>query len=283
MSAPARSARHAFAVEVGNAEGEMDLARAALLVAKEEYPPLAIEPYLIRLDAFSEEVRDRLAGETAPPVVLAEVVRILFDRHGLTGNRERYYDPRNSFLNDVLDRGRGIPLTLGIILLEVGWRLGLDLEGVNFPRHFLVRLKGEAKDFLIDPFHEGKIRFPDEAQELLDQLFGGTVRLQESHMSRASKRDMIVRLLLNLKGIYRKSGEHEKALAAVERILVVTPTAPREIRDRGVLLARLGRPDEAVAQLSTYLTLVPNAQDAEQVEELVKKIQGGLGPLTNLP
>lgn len=277
MTAPARSTRHEFAREVGQANEVMDLARAALLVAKEEYPGLAVEPYLIRLDAIAEEVRDVLAGETAPPIVLSEVIRVLYERHGLRGNRERYYDPRNSFLNDVMDRGLGIPLTLGIILLEIGWRVGLDLEGVNFPRHFLVRAPGQAKDLLVDPFHKGKIRFPDEAQDLLDQHFGGGVRVQPTHLNRASKRDMIVRLLLNLKSIYRKAGDHPRALAAVERILVIHPTSPTEIRDRGYLLANMGRNDEAVAQLKTYLTFVPSAGDADEVEALVREIGGPSG------
>jgi len=283
MTAPARSARYEFAEEVGRSEEAMNLARAALLVAKEEYPQLAVEPYLIRLDGFAEEARDRLDGETAPPVVLSEVIQNLFERHNLRGNRERYYDPRNSFLNDVLDRGLGIPLTLGIALLEVGWRLDLDLEGVSFPFHFLVRLRGQAADLLIDTFHGGKIRFADEAQELLDQHYGGEVKLQEAHLNRASKRDIIVRLLLNLKAIYQKSEEHEKALAAVERILVVHPTSSGEIRDRGYLLARLGRTQEAAAQLETYLTFAPQAQDADRVESLLQEIKSGAGPLTNLP
>lgn len=278
MSAPARSTRHEFAAEVGRGDDVMNLARAALLVAKEEYPPLAVEPYLIRLDGLGEEVRDRLAGETAPPVVLGELAWVLFERHGFRGNREQYYDPRNSFLNDVLDRGLGIPLTLSIVFLEVGWRVGLDVEGVGFPRHFLVRVRGEAHDLLVDPFHEGKIRFPDEAQELLDQQFGGTVRLQESHLNRASKRDMIVRLLLNLKGIYEKAGDYRRALAAVERILLIRPTSPTEIRDRGYLLARLGREGEAVAQLETYLTFAPGAQDVGKVEALLREIRAGRDP-----
>ena len=102
-------------------------------------------------------------------------------------------------------------------------------------------------------------------------------------MNRASKRDMIVRLLLNLKGIYQKSEEHEKALAAVERILVIHPTSSSEIRDRGYLLARLGRTDEAAAQLETYLTFAPQAQDADRVEALLREIKSGAEPLTNLP
>ena len=159
MSVPARSARARFADELARAEPEVDLARAALLVAAEEYPQLAPEPYLQRLDVFAERVRDRLSEESAPLVVLQELARVLFEEEKLRGNQEAYYDPRNSFLNDVLDRRLGIPLTLSIVYLEVGWRLGLPLQGVNFPGHFLVRFEGEALRLLIDPFQRGLIRF----------------------------------------------------------------------------------------------------------------------------
>src|SRR5690606_3987612 len=117
-----------------------------------------------RLDLLAERVKDRLSEESAPPVVLQEVGRVLFEEEGFRGNAEAYYDPRNSFLNDVLDRRLGIPLTLSIVYLEVSWRLGLPVEGVNFPNHFLVRYRGEALSLLVDPFQRGEIRFEDQAQ-----------------------------------------------------------------------------------------------------------------------
>ena len=201
MSTPTASARRLFAQEVARSEVDLDLARASLLAAKEEYSQLPEELYLARLDQMAEEVKDRLADETAPLVVMEELLEMLFVRRRFRGNREAYYDPRNSFLNDVLARGLGLPLTLGIVLLEVGWRLGLPMEGVNFPGHFLVRFKGNAVDLLIDPFDEGKVRFEDQAQELLDQVYGGVVRVQEGSPQRASKRDSLPRLLANLPGI----------------------------------------------------------------------------------
>ena len=253
----------------------MDLARAFLLVAKEEYPQLSVELYLARLDQLAEEVKDRLADETAPLIVLSEVVDTLYRRRKINGNREAYYDPRNSFLNDVLDRGTGIPLTLGVVLLEVGWRLGLPLEGVSFPGHFLIRFNGEAMDLLLDPFDGGKARFEDEAQELLDRVYGGMVRLQDAFMKTADRRNMIVRLLTNLKGVYVNVGDNKRALAAVERILMVTPTASAENRTRGVLLARLGRRDEAAEQFERYLRVSPSAADSKTVSVMVKDLREG--------
>lgn len=257
----------------------MNLARAALLVAREEYAQLPVERYLLRLDLLAEETRDRLGAESVPPVVLAEAIRHLFVARKLRGNREEYHDPRNSFLNDVLDRGLGIPLTLGIVLLEVGWRLGLPVEGVNFPGHFLVRYRGEAKQFLIDPFHGGMMRTRKEVEQILARQRETPGPLDDRHLRTAAKRDMIVRLLLNLKGVYHRRGDNARALAAVERILVVSPTARRQIRDRGYLLARLGRDDEAVAQLETYLAFAPDAGDAERVEALLRDLKAGGRPL----
>ena len=275
MNAPAWSARQEFAREIERPEEDIDLARVALLVAREEYVQLPVERYLVRLDMLAEEARDRLGSESAPPVVLTETLRNLFGVRKLRGNRNHYHDPRNSFLNDVLDRGLGIPLTLGFILLETGWRLDLPLEGVNFPGHFLVRYRGAAVEFLIDPFHGGKVRLRSEAQKILDRQHGGVVQLDDRHLRTATKQDMIVRLLLNLKGIYHRTRDHARALAAVERILIVRPTAPTQIRDRGYLLAQLGRAQEAVTQLETYLTFAPAARDVQRVEALVHELRNG--------
>lgn len=274
MKAPVPAPRTLFAREVDQPDARVNLARAALLIAREEYPQLPEARYLARLDQLAEEVKDRLDTETAPLVVLQEVLDTLFVRNGFRGNREAYYDPRNSYLNDVLDRGKGIPLTLGILVLEVGWRLGLPLVGVNFPGHFLVRYEGEAVRLLIDPFVEGRVRFEDEAQELLDRVYGGMVRVQPGFLRGAGRRDMLVRLLTNLKGIYLNARDHPRALAAVDRILMIHPTAPAEIRDRGTLLARMGRIEEALEQLEWYLDYAPGAADTGRVRNLVEELRG---------
>ena len=279
MPAPTASPRRAFAAEISRPEPEINLARAALLVAKEEYPQLSVEQYLARLDQLAEEVRDRLDDETAPLVLLDEMGTTLYRRHGFGGNRKAYYDPRNSFLNDVLDRELGIPLTLGLVFLEVGWRLGLPLEGVNFPSHFLVRYAGDVVRLLIDPFDGGSLRFEDEAQELLDRSYGGMVKVQDSFLRAANRRDMLVRLNTNLKGVYTNVGDHARALAAVERTLLITPLSPTANRARGMLLVRLGRHEEAVEQLQAYLHVAPGSADAEHVQEMVDALKEGRSPL----
>lgn len=273
MTLPARSARSRFAELVQRPEPELNLAEAALLVAAEEYPQLTPEPYLQRLDELSERVRDRTWDETAPIVMLDDVARVLFQEERFRGNQAQYYDPRNSFLNDVLDRRLGIPLTLGIIYLEVGWRLGLPLQGVNFPGHFLVRFDGEAVKLLVDPFQGGLIRFEDDAQDLLDQVYGGSVRLKPEYLRLADRRAMLVRLLSNLKGIYLNRHDEEKALSAIERILLITPDSADEERDRGMVLTRLGRSADAVAALRRYLELAPDAPDRARIELLLEQLE----------
>lgn len=272
MTVPARSIRSRLAEAVQLPEERIDLAHAALLIAAEEYPQLAPEPYLRRLDELAERVRDRLADESAPLVLLQEVGRVLFEEEGFRGNREEYYDPRNSFLNDVIDRRIGIPLTLSIVYLEVGWRLGLPLHGVNFPGHFLVRYAGEAMQLLVDPFQSGMVRFEDEAQDLLDHVYGGSVRMQEDFLRVADRRDMLTRLLANLKGNYLNRRDDVRALAAIERILIVRPDSADDERDRGIVLTRLGREREAAAALQRYLELVPDAPDSVRVKLLLEQL-----------
>jgi regulator of sirC expression with transglutaminase-like and TPR domain len=272
------SPRSRFERAITGPDAEVDLARAALLVAAEEYPQLPVDAYLHRLDVLAERTRDRLGGETAPTVVLQSLVRVLFEEEGLKGNADAYYDPRNSFLNDVLDRRRGIPITLSIILLEVGWRLELPLEGVNFPGHFLVAYEGEGIDFLIDAFDDGRVRFRDEGQALLDRVYGGGVRLREGFFERAGRRQILARLLTNLKGIYLNARDDERALRAVERLLLVTPDTPDEVRDRGILLARAGRFREAIDDLERYLELVPGAPDERRVHGLLRDLREQRSP-----
>lgn len=275
MSQLPSHSRKAFAEAVSGPDEDINLARAALLIACESYPQLPVSSYLGRLDALAERVQERLGSETAPLIVLEQVLSTVFEEQAFHGNRGAYYDPRNSFLNDVLDRKAGIPLTLGIVALETAWRLNLPLTGVNFPGHFLLRYRGELISLLVDPFDSGRTFFEEEAQSLLDRAYGGMVRIRPEFMRTARKRDILVRLLTNLKGIYLNTRDPERALAVIEHILLIHPTAAPEIRDRGTLLAQLGRTDEAIAQLEWYLGAVPEASDAQRIQALVDGLRGG--------
>ncbi|HSJ06513.1 MAG TPA: transglutaminase-like domain-containing protein [Longimicrobiales bacterium] len=272
MSLPAPTARSRFAAMVARPDDEVDLAAATLLIAAEEYPQLVPEAYVRRLDELAERVRDRQWDATAPVVILQDLNRVLFEEEGFRGNSDNYYDPRNSFLNDVLDRRLGIPITLSVIYLEVGWRLGLPLQGVNFPGHFLVRYDGEALKLLVDPFQGGLLRFEDEAQGLLDHVYGGAVPLQQDYLRKAGPKDILVRMLENLKGNYLNARDDARALTALERILLVRPDSADHVRDSGIVLTRLGREADAAAALERYLELVPDAPDRVRVRMLLDQL-----------
>jgi regulator of sirC expression with transglutaminase-like and TPR domain len=173
-----------------------------------------------------------------------------------------------------MDRRLGIPITLSIIYLEVGWRLGLPLHGVNFPGHFLVRYDGEALKLLVDPFQEGRVRFEDEAQGLLDVVYGGSVRMKPEFLRPADRKAILVRLLENLKGTWLNSRDDAKALGALERILLIQPDSAEHIRDAGVVLARLGRIEEARAALERYMVVAPDASDRVRVQLLLDQLGG---------
>jgi regulator of sirC expression with transglutaminase-like and TPR domain len=273
MSLPAPTPRSRFAREIAKPEPELDLALTALLIAAEEYPQLAPEPYLRRLDELAERVRDRQWDATAPVVILQDLTRVLFEEEGFRGNRDSYYDPRNSFLNDVLDRRLGIPITLSVVYLEVGWRLGLPLHGVNFPGHFLVRYDGEALKLLVDPFQGGMVRFEDEAQDLLDHVYGGSVRMQPEYLRVADRSAILVRILENLKNNWLNARDDARALGALERILLLLPDSPDHVRDMGMVLTRLGRNGEAVTALEQYIALSPDAPDIVRVRMLLEQLE----------
>lgn len=272
MGEPVEGVRVRFAREAAREPGRINLARAALLIAAEEYPQLPVEHYLGRLDHLGEEVRGRSAGESAPLLVFEELRRVLVGRGRFRPGSEGLLDPRNSYLNDVLDRGTGIPLTLGIVLLEVGWRLGLPLEGVRFPGHFLVRFRGEGVRFLVDPCDPEAIHFEDEAGALLLRFCGPGVPMTRSYLRTADRREILLRLLSNLRETFTRSGDPARALAALDRILLLRAASPSDLRDRGLLLAGMGRGEEAGKALREYLDRSPAARDAGRIRRLLLRL-----------
>jgi regulator of sirC expression with transglutaminase-like and TPR domain len=265
-----RSARQQFTEIVARSEDTLNLAEAALLVAKEEYPDLDTRYYLGRLDRMADEVRSRLCEEEIPERRLEALNRYLFESLGFKGNRDDYYDPRNSFLNDVLDRRTGIPITISTVYLEVGWRVGMPLQGVGFPGHFLVKYAGRGGEVVIDPFGRGAILTKDDCQDCLDRIFGQRVQFHPGLLAATSKRQILIRILRNLKGIYLAGNDHRRAVAAVERILIIDPGLAPEIRDRGILRMHLGRTAQGIVDLERYLTMNPTTDDVEEVRRRLR-------------
>ncbi len=287
-----------------NAPGQ-ELAPAALAIARVEYPSLDAAPYLAMLDRLGAEARSRV-GRGADP---AEAVRLLneylYDDLGFKGNREHYDDPRNSFLNDVLDRRTGIPIALAVVYLEVARRAGMSVSGVNFPGHFLVssrapgpgtqdrrpgtqdrrpgtqdrrpgtrdqrpetRDQGPGTDVLIiDPFHGGALLSEADCRQLLRQHIGDEAAFDQSLLAPASRRDIIARMLVNLKRLYVRMRSFPQARFISHLLLTVDPSAISELRDRGLLAYHLQDFAAALRDLEEYLRLSPKTAALDDLDE----------------
>lgn len=254
-------------------EEEIDLARAALLLAKQKYPDLSVDSYVARLDRMAAAVRQRLDAEADPRHAIAELNRELFEAQGFRGNERDYYDPRNSYLNEVLDRKLGIPISLSILFMEVGRRLSLPVLGVGLPGHFLVKVLTTQGDILIDPYAAGAELTEEECQERLDRVYGGLVRLEKRMLQPVPKKQILVRILNNLKTIYLNRGEFDSALDVVQSILALEPSSMPDLRDRGLLYYRDNRFDDALSDLRKYLMLATNAEDREQIKQTIHGIE----------
>jgi regulator of sirC expression with transglutaminase-like and TPR domain len=265
------NARSRFAQEVLQPDVAIDLARAALLIGAEEEPQLCdVERCLARLEEMGEEARNLLSGVEGTRV--GAFNQYFFGTQHFEGNEMDYYDPRNSMLHQVLERRTGIPITLAIVYIEIGRRAGLKVEGVGLPGHFIVRVsEGEGSGTLVDPFF-GKETDEEECQRRLDVIYDGRVTLGDEHLRTVGVRTILVRVLGNLKAVYIQAQLFRRALAAVERMLLLIPHDLDERRDRGMLLAQLNQMPEAIAETQSYLNLAPDAPDAEEVREQLKKM-----------
>ena len=252
----------------------LDLGRAALAVAAVEHPDLEPAEHLARLDALA-----RASGAARAGSDRARLDRLrahLFETLGFRGNAGDYYAPRNSCLNDVLDRRTGIPITLSVLTMEVGRRAGLTIDGVGLPGHFVVAARLAAETVLLDPFGGGGALARREAEALVARAVGRPVTLKDEHFAPATKAQIVVRMLRNLHGVYTRRGEWDKALAAVDRLLAAEGEAPAHLRDRGTALVHLGRVHHGAAEWERYLVRYPKARDAAQVRDELRRVRQAL-------
>jgi regulator of sirC expression with transglutaminase-like and TPR domain len=250
-----------------NAPGA-DIAPAALAIARIEYPALQVDPYLDRIDTLGSNAATRLAGvSVASSDAIGVLNEYLFDEEGFAGNRENYEDPRNSFLNEVLDRRRGIPISLAVIYMEVARRAGLEITGVNFPGHFLLRAPSplHGDDLIIDPFHRGALLSEYDCRQLLRSHVGDDAAFDGSLMVPATRHDIVVRMLVNLKRLYVRMRSFPQARFISTLLLTVDPSGIGELRDRGLLAYHLEDFASALRDLEEYLRLSP-----KESEELVE-------------
>ena len=259
----------------------LPLLPALLLIARDEYPDLDPRPYEDLVQAHADHLRGEVGAIEQTPLRMAAINRHLFDELGYSGNHDEYYDPRNSYLNQVLDRRLGNPISLAMVQMEVARRLDIPLDGVSFPGHFLVRLPVDGGLLVMDPFNGGRPLAVEELRERarphLGQAPDDEVLLQI--LSPAPHRAILVRVLRNLHGVYVEAGQWDRAARSADRVLKLTPGQPDALRDRGLAYLELDYLSGARQDLSRYLELAPEADDAEQVRDRLVAAAGSRAPL----
>ena len=258
------------------AQEPIDLARAALAIAREEYPDLDEGRYLRLLDRLAEGVQSGVPAGASPERRVGRMNTYLFHELGFSGNQSDYYDARNSFLNEVLDRRLGIPLTLSIVYIEVGRRCGLRVEGVGFPGHFLCKVHLEGGELVVDPFHRGQLLGLEEIKRRLSTAVGTQLKFDPRLLRAATARDILVRMLQNLRSLYQERNDMPRALSAVDRLLMLAPDNIRGLRERAQLYEQLGGSAAAAADLEKVLQLEPGASDASALRARVRRLRDAL-------
>jgi regulator of sirC expression with transglutaminase-like and TPR domain len=258
------------------AQGETDLVGAAMTIARLEYPDLDATHSIKHLDALADEVRGRLAPGALVEDRVATINQYLFKELRYRGNEEDYYDPRNSCLNAVLERKLGIPITLSILYMEIASRLGLAVDGISFPGHFLVRVRSDHGIIVLDPFNGGETVKEADLRRRLAEVHGQS-NADSADLNRllapASRREILARMLRNLKKIYVEARKIDKAIATMSLILIIEPNAAVEMRDRGLLYREIEAFRAALTDLAGYLKLKPDAEDGEVVRHLVVELR----------
>lgn len=253
---------------VAEPDESINLAEAALAIAAEEYRELDIRRYLDRLDEMGATLRRRLRPDISTGDSIRTLNHYLFEELGFAGNTDDYYDPRNSFLNDVIERRLGIPITLSVIYIEVGRRIGLPLHGISFPSHFLVKCIVRDGAIVLDPYSKGISLGVEDLMRRLRAWHSGLepdAELVKSMLATAGSREILARILRNLRGIYLGKGLLSKALHASDRIISLAPQAAEEFQERGRIYAQLECFRAALADFRSYLLLKPDAGDADEV------------------
>ena len=235
-----------------------------------EYHELNVSKYIEKINDIGKSLKIKMGQVENPTYLISILNEYLFDELGFHGAEEDYYDPGNSFLNIVLDKKTGIPITLSIIYAEIAKNIGLDLRIVGFPGHVIVKYKNEI---ILDPFYRGRLLTIDDLEEILDRNFGDGVEFIPEYLNEATTEQLLTRLLRNLKNAYTQSYAYDNAMKCTDMILGMQPESPEEIRDKGILEERLLRYDRALPLLNKYLELQPEADDADFILELIKSVR----------
>ncbi|NWG20087.1 MAG: tetratricopeptide repeat protein [Chloroflexi bacterium] len=273
------AARRRFRAIARLPDDQMNLAEAALCIAWEEQGEGNPAASLQAIDDMAAAARAYIEGKAGPRTIIAALNQYLFGELGFRGNHWNYSDPANSFLDRVITRRVGLPILLSVLYLEIGWRLQLPLAGLALPGHFLVRYIDPAgEDLYIDPFNRGRLWTLAECHTQIAAFAGNvTPALVRRMMAPPSPRAILIRLLRNLKSAYLEREQFDRALAVVERIILLDPD-PAELRDRGLLRARLGQVYGALTDLERYAQLAPQAPDLDSIQRQARALAENLAP-----
>ncbi len=266
----------AFAALAGSQidDEKIDLLRGGLTIARTEYPDLNIEAYVDRIDELAHQAEARITELGDARETISAISYVLFEQAGLRGNRDDYYDPKNSFLNDVLDRSLGIPITLALIYMEVARRLGFPMFGVGMPGHFLLKHYDiDGHETLVDCFNGGNILNAQDCQQRLDEIYSGQMTLRPEFLFAVSRRQMLTRILNNLKAVYLSSRNFKKVLPLVDLVLVIYPRSPEDVKQRALLRYSLGQSKLAAEDLEEYLKMSPEASDSDEIRQTALSIR----------
>jgi regulator of sirC expression with transglutaminase-like and TPR domain len=258
----------------GVEDDKIDLLRGSLLIAETDYPQLRSELYVRKIEELVVRAKSRLVDGPEPGESIQILNQILFNEEGLRGNNEDYYDPRNSFINDVLDRKLGIPIALAVIYMEVARRIGFPLFGVGMPGHFLLKhYDVDGRQTLIDCFEGGKIVSTADCQDRLNEIYSGQLTLQADFLGAVPRRQILMRMLNNLRSIYLTHRNFRKALQIVDLILAIYPRSPEDVKQRAILLHEIGQTTRALDDFDLYLKMSPEASDADEIRQVSLSIR----------
>ncbi len=254
--------RASLSALAGRPSEMIPLAEAALLIAAEDYPGLDVPSYLAKIDALANAVRPAVAGAEDTRAAGAILAQFLYEGEGFHGNPDDYYDPRNSFLNEVLDRHIGIPITLSILYMEVAQRVGLNTQGIGLPGHFVVRLADVGT--YVDPYRGEADLTEADCEERARAALGGQLEFDRSMLAPASNREILTRVLRNLAEIYRSRGDRARLIGAMDRMLLLNPGSARLHRERARILTQAGEYRRALRDLAQVRRLRPGARRGER-------------------
>ena len=235
-----------------------------------EYPDLDVEEYIKKINRIGMSLKESTEDIKNPTYLISMLNEHLFENLGFGGDDDDYYNPKNNFLNEVIDKKLGLPITISILYVEVAKFVGLDLKIVGFPGHVLVKYNEEM---ILDPFYDGRLLNIDDLQEILDVNFDGQLKFQPEFLDEVETEKILVRITRNLKNSYVQSFVYDKALRCANMVLAIDPESPEDIRDKGILEERLLNPEVALNYLNKYLEINPNAEDVDFILELIRNIK----------